>query len=326
MEPEITLSPRLREITVNAIEGIPASVEDALAADSESSTAQLAWAADRVRRAQCGDSVDTCAIINARSGRCGEDCRWCGQSAHWAAGRACAHYDAVDPDECLAHARANHNAGVKRFSLVTSGRTVLSADLPRFCKMVAEIRRQCPGMGVCASMGLLGRSELQMLKEAGVSRYHCNLETSPRFFSSLCSTHTTADKLLTISYAREVGLQVCSGGIIGMGESMRHRLELAEAARLAGAVSMPVNLLNPIPGTPLEHQPLLDEDSIVRSVALMRLVAPALVMRFAGGRRRLNPDTTLRILHGGMNGVMVGNLLTTPGPDLDADRLLLSKA
>lgn len=326
MDSEIEQSSLLEALTAKAIEGIPANIEDALAAERVSTTEQLAYAADRVRRARCGSAVETCAIINARSGRCGEDCKWCGQSAHFPAGRACEAYDAVDSDECASHAGANARAGVMRFSLVTSGRKVTPSQMPRFVAMFERIRRENPSLGLCASMGLLGREELQMLKDAGITRYHCNLETAPGFFGSLCTTHTTADKLATIRAAHEVGLQVCSGGIIGMGESMRQRLELAAAARDAGAVSMPVNLLCPIPGTPLEATEPLSEDEIVRSAALMRLVAPDLVMRFAGGRRRLNPATTLLMLHGGMNGVMVGNLLTTPGPDIEADRELLSKA
>lgn len=308
----------LSEICERIIGGGPAATPDeAVMLDKECSTESLCEAADRVREKCCGGHLDTCSIINARSGRCSEDCKWCSQSRFYATGVN--EYDIVDSEEAISLAADNERRGVRHFSLVTSGRRVTPEHIGRFCSVFRAMRERCPKIGFCASMGLLGREELQALKDAGVKRYHCNLETSSDYFPTLCTTHTHADKLRTIAAAREVGLEVCSGGIIGMGESLRQRLQLVAEAYAAGAVSIPVNLLNPIAGTPLGNMPLLSEDEIVRSVALMRLVAPQAVMRFAGGRARLSQQTTRRILRGGMNGVMVGDLLTTVGNSVDDD-------
>lgn len=307
----------LERLTEAALRGEPASIDDLLQLDAEcADTDMLCDAADRIRRHHCGDTMDTCSIINARSGRCSEDCKWCSQSAHHHTGIS--EYDSCTEEDLLTSVRRNTERGVMRFSMVTSGRRVTTRDIDHFCDLYRKARAASP-ISLCASMGLIGREQMQALYDAGVRRYHCNLETSRRYFGTLCTTHDHDDKLRTIGYALECGMEVCSGGIIGMGETLRDRLELVDEARRAGAVSVPVNLLNPIPGTPLEHQPLLGEEEIVRTVALMRFVAPTLVLRFAGGRARLSDAANRRILRGGMNGTMIGDMLTTAGNVADAD-------
>ena len=241
----------LERIEKEAIEGKPCSIDDALDIAQKYSLDQICDAADHVRQARMGDEIDTCSIINARSGKCSEDCKWCAQSRFHSTG--CDEYDIVDIEDLREMVTINTDKGVKRFSLVTSGRKISPADIDRFCDLIREARKISP-IKLCASMGLLGVNEMKKLKEAGVSRYHCNLETSSSFFTTLCSTHSTADKLATIKAAQEAGLEVCSGGIIGMGETLRQSLELAQEAREAGVVSIPVNILTPIPGTPLEKQ------------------------------------------------------------------------
>lgn len=312
----------LDEIKAKALDGIPASVEEALRLNDICTTDELADAANEVRLRWEGDTIDTCSIINARSGHCSEDCKWCAQSRFHTTGIN--EYEFVPEEEALKAAKINCELGIKRLSLVTSGRKVAPADMERFCELYRKILAET-GLYLCASMGLLNLSELKMLKAAGVKRYHCNLETSARFFGTLCTTHSHSDKLKTIKMAQEAGLQVCSGGIIGMGESMRDRLELAQEARDAGAVSIPVNILNPIPGTPLQDTPLISEDEIVRSVALMRLIVPKVTMRFAGGRMRLSKKTMERILLGGMNGALMGDMLTTVGNSVNDDKELFEK-
>ncbi len=306
----------IEDIFTRLTSGDDISIDEALRLDAECTTDELCQLADRVRRHFHGDRIDTCSIINARSGRCGEDCKWCAQSRHYSTGVH--EYSVAERDYVLELARANDKYGVRRLSLVTGGRRVTKAEAPAFCRLYADMAGKT-SMSFCASMGLVDRETLQMLYDAGVRRYHCNLETSSEFFPRLCTTHTHADKLRTIALAREVGMEVCSGGIIGMGETMRDRLLLAREACKAGAVSIPVNILNPIPGTPLADVEPLTEDEIIRSVALMRLVAPCAVMRFAGGRARLSSEATRRILSGGMNGVMIGDLLTTVGNKVDDD-------
>lgn len=313
---------QLDEIKARALDGIPASVDKALKLNDICTTDELADAANEVRLRWEGDTIDTCSIINARSGHCSEDCKWCAQSRFHSTGIN--EYEFVPEEEALKAAKTNCELGIKRLSLVTSGRKVAPADMERFCELYKKISAET-GLYLCASMGLLNLSELKMLKDAGVKRYHCNLETSSRFFGTLCTTHSHSDKLKTIKMAQEAGLQVCSGGIIGMGESMRDRLELAQEARDAGAVSIPVNILNPIPGTPLQNTPLISEDEIIRSVALMRLIAPKVTMRFAGGRMRLSKKTMERILLGGMNGALMGDMLTTVGNSVNEDKELFEK-
>lgn len=306
----------IERIVKKALEGTGASVDEALELNERYSTDELCDAADRVCRARCGARIDTCSIVNARSGRCSEDCKWCAQSRHHKTGIE--EYDMIGTDELLAALRANSERGVNRFSLVTSGRKVGKRDIERFAEMYRLAGKESP-IFLCASMGLLDKEDLAALYAAGVRRYHCNLETSARFFGKLCTTHTHAEKIATIKAAREVGMEVCSGGIIGMGETMRDRLEMTVEAVEAGAVSVPMNILNPIKGTALEGVELIGEDEIVRTAALMRLVAPDVVIRFAGGRKRLSAQSVDRMLRGGVNGALVGDMLTTVGNGIDED-------
>lgn len=312
----------LRQITDRLLAGGRATADELLALEPQCTTDELCEAADEIRLKFTGNHLDTCSIINARSGRCSEDCAWCAQSRRFHTGVD--EYDIVDTGLAVASAKANRAYGVERFSLVTSGRRVTGEQMPRFCDIYRRIAAETD-IYLCASMGLLGYDEMTMLAEAGVKRYHCNLETSSEYFPQLCRSHTRADKLATIEAARRAGLAICSGGIIGMGETLRDRLLLAGEAYEAGARSIPVNILNPIPGTALQDTPPLSEDEIIRSVALMRFMAPDAVMRFAGGRARLSRETTGRILRGGMNGVMIGDLLTTRGNDADEDYALFRR-
>ncbi len=283
---------------------------EALQLAAEADLNSLCDAADEIRRHFCGDHMDTCSIVNARSGLCGEDCKWCSQSKQFATGVE--EYAIVDTDKMLDLAHRYDDLGVKRYSLVTSGRRVSRRDAEKFCNDYRLLREQT-GLKLCASMGLVDKETLQMLKDAGVERYHCNMETSSAFFPTLCTSHTPEDKRRVIADAKSVGLSVCSGGIIGMGETMEQRIDFAFELRDLEVDSVPVNVLNPIKGTALEHTPLLPEEEIARTVAVWRFIMPATVMRFAGGRARMSKESVKRILRGGMNGTMIGDLLTTTG-------------
>ncbi len=285
---------------------------------------EAVWtAAEEITQAMCPRQFDSCSIVNARSGKCSENCKWCAQSAHYSTG--CQTYDIIDDEECMAEARHNHSKGVKRFSLVASGRAVRGKAFDHICSMLRRVKDEV-GISTCASLGLIGRDELQALWDAGVRRYHCNLETAPSHFATLCSTHTIDDKLATIRAAREIGFEVCSGGIIGMGETPEQRLEFAFTLREADPASIPVNILCPIPGTPLESAAPLTEEEFLDTVALMRFVHPTVQIRFAGGRSKMSRETQLRAMRIAVNGGVVGDLLTTVGSKIDDDRQLTSEA
>ena len=296
---------------------------EALALYRSDDRAALLEAADEIRQRLSGNHIDTCSIVNARSGRCSENCKWCAQSAHYKTNVE--EYDRVAPERAFAIARESKKEGVARFSLVTSGRRVSRSEMPEFCDIYRRVGKET-GLYLCASMGLLGREELQMLYDAGVRRYHCNLEASSSYFRTLCTTHTTEEKKATIRYAQEIGMEVCSGGIIGMGETVEQRLELAFELRELHVQSVPVNVLSPIQGTPLADVPLLDEDSILRTIAVYRFILPDVVIRFAGGRSRLSQEAQLLALRGGLNGALVGNFLTTVGTGIEQDRTLFGQA
>lgn len=318
----ITFCKMLERIRTQALEsGTPATIEEALTLNEHYSTDELREAADAVRKKWCGDHIHVCTIVNARSGRCGEDCKWCAQSARHKTGVKV--YDHIGRDEMMSAFRINKKRGASCFSMVTSGRSIQPQHMSYFCKLFKEAATE-GGVKLCASMGLLDREQLQQLWDAGVRKYHCNLETSRSYFPTLCSTHTIDDKLRTIKIAREIGFRICCGGIIGMGESLRDRLELAEMAREAGASSIPINILQPIQGTPLENIEQISEEEVARSVALMRLVAPKCTIHFAGGRARLSKDAMANILRGGINGALVGDMLTTVGNKVDEDYLMFN--
>lgn len=307
----------ISKLTNRAVnEGVPATVDEALELNKLYSTSELSDAADAIRLKWCGDSIHTCSIVNARSGRCSENCKWCAQAGCHKTGVR--EYSRIPKEEALRAYALNKERGATCFSMVTSGRRVVAHDMEHFCNIYKDMSQQ-GGVELCASMGLLSREQLRQLWDAGVRKYHCNLESSPEYFGKLCTSHTMADKLETIKNAREMGFTICCGGIIGMGETMRDRLEMAAMAREAGASSIPINILQPIKGTPLQDVEPISEDEIERSVALMRFMAPKCTLHFAGGRARLSREATGRILRGGMNGALIGDMLTTVGNDVKAD-------
>ena len=279
-------------------------------------------AADAIRKKFCGKEFDTCSVINARSGLCSEDCKWCAQSEKHKTDINI--YSMLNTDKIIDCALENDVNKVNRFSLVTSGRNVEKKEMQQFCEIYKLISEKT-NLKLCASMGLIGKEEILMLKDVGVSRYHCNLETAPSFFPKLCSTHTIKEKKQILLTAKECGLDICSGGIIGMGETVEQRIELACELRSLGVKSVPVNILNPIKGTALENAVPLSDEEILTTIAIFRFILPDAFIRFAGGRIKMSEELQLMALQTGINASIVGDLLTTINSSIETDYEMFRK-
>ena len=282
---------------------------------TKANSGELFEAADHLRHYLHGHGFDLCSIINAKSGKCSEDCKFCAQSAHYDADIET--YDTIDVEEALFQATDNEKHGINRFSLVTAGRELNTQELEKFGKIYNKLSEKTK-LKLCASMGMLSREKAELLKSYGVERYHCNLETCRRFFPQVCSTHTWDEKVETIKIAQEAGLEVCSGGIIGMGETIEHRLELAFELRDLNILSIPINVLHPIDNTPFADLQPLTLSEILTCIAVFRFINPHAVVRLAGGRNQMGDDQ-YESFTSGANGAIVGNFLTTLGNNLDND-------
>lgn len=283
-------------------------------------TMLLLACADKIRQKFGGNGVDFCAIVNARSGHCQEDCKFCAQSGWYKTGATV--YRLLPEEKILSAAKKAKAAGAVRFSLVTSGRNQDNPnEFEEIIDLVKKIREQV-GIEVCCSLGLITEEQAKRLKEAGVTRIHCNIETSPSYFPKICSTHTMEDKEEIIQTAQRAGIRVCSGGIIGLGESLDQRVEMAFKLKAMHIDSVPLNILNPVKGTPFYTNRRVPPLETLRTFAMFRFVLPKALIRTAGGREVNLRSLQAYALTGGLNGIMVGGYLTTGGRDPREDIIM----
>lgn len=281
---------------------------------------ELCEGANKIREALCGDKADLCSIINGRSGRCSENCKFCAQSAHHHTN--CEEYGFLDQDTIMDGCAHASGQGVNRYSIVTAGRTMEGEDLEKAIAAYQAMHEAYPDMILCASHGLLKENDLKRIHDVGVKMYHSNVETSERFFPEICTTHTYADKLEEIRRAKEAGLEICSGGILGMGETWQDRLDMAALLAELNVGSIPLNFLIPIPGTPLEKNERLTQEEIIRIVAIFRYLNPTAFIRIAAGRNYFEDGGEI-LFRAGANATLTGDMLTTVGNSTAQDREML---
>ncbi len=281
---------------------------------------ELILEADKVRRQFLAPKIELCNIMNAKSGLCAEDCKFCAQSGRH--NTAAAKYSLKKKEDMLEAARRAKDIGAERFDIVTSGDKLSRGELGIICDAISEITAKI-GMKMCASLGTLAAGDLLLLKQAGLSRYHHNIETSPRYFPSITTTHTFQDRINTIKAAKKAGLEVCSGGIIGMGETMQDRIEMALCLKKLGVDSVPINVLVPIKGTAFEGKRLVSCEEAVRTIAIFRIILKDKIIKIAAGRESVLKDFQALAFMAGANGMLIGGYLTIKGREVSEDRDLV---
>lgn len=278
--------------------------------------------ASEARRRGVGSRIEVCGIVNAKSGKCGEDCRFCAQSAHHST--EIFEYPLKSAQEIVTAAKAAKENGASRFGIVTSGNRLNDKEVGVIAEAVKLISRDV-GIGACASLGALDEKALKELKDSGLTRYHHNLETSRTFYPRIVSTHTYDERVNTVVAAKKAGLEVCSGGIIGLGETWQDRLEMALTLKELDVNAVPLNILVPIKGTPLGNVEPLSAAEALRAIALFRLILSDKDIKVIAGRETVLKDSHFLMYMAGANGMMVGGYLTVGGRGVDEDKLLLKE-
>ena len=323
------LSIYLQQLSDAIINGYRLDRSEAIALsqiDGQENIMLLCEAADRVRHACCGNVVDLCSIVNIKSGNCSENCGFCSQSVYHP-GENSPIYGLKSQEEMLAQAKAAEEAGAKRFCLVSQGRGPKYYPQSKEWQVILDtVKRIIDETNVkpCCALGELTAEQAKELAEAGITRYNHNLESSENFYPEIVTTHTWQDRVATIKNLKEAGIQACTGGIVGMGESWQDRIDLALSLRELEVESVPLNLLNPRPGTPLDHLPKLDVFEALKAIAIFRLILPSQIIRYAGGREAIMGELQHLGLKAGINAMLIGNYLTTLGQSPAEDQAMLA--
>ncbi|HLO50506.1 MAG TPA: biotin synthase BioB [Kamptonema sp.] len=326
---EQSLQTWLNSLAERIIGGYRLSREEALALtkiEGQENILLLCEAADRVRQACCGNTVDLCSIVNVKSGNCSENCGFCSQSVHHP-GEDSPIYGLKSQEEILAQAKAAQAAGAKRFCLVSQGRGIKynspkSTEFEQILETVQQIIAET-NIKPCCALGEVTAEQAQALREAGVTRYNHNLEASEEFFPNIVGTHSWRDRVETVKNIKAAGIQACTGGILGMGETWEDRIDLALALRELEVESVPLNLLNPREGTPLGDRAKLDAYEALHAIAIFRLLLPEQIIRYAGGREAVMGELQGLGLKAGINAMLIGHYLTTLGQPPDRDNAML---
>lgn len=305
----------VQKIKQKVMDGKEITKEEAMTL-AEADLDELCQAADEIRKHFCGNVFDICSCINVKGGKCSEDCKFCPQSCFNDKVEVKPH-TLIGSDQMLEEAAYMAQKGVVRCDLVSSGRRLPKDDVRKIVQDIERIRKET-GIAVCCSFGLLDQEDCEMLRKAGITRLHNNLESSRTFFTGVCSSHSTDDKMATLRAARATGLTLCSGCLINLGESMEDRIELALMERELGVKSIPVNVLNPIKDSPFEDRKPMTNEEFCRTVAVFRFLLPDASIRLAAGRIYL-ADHGKRALSSGANAAITGDFLMTGGMSIDSD-------
>ena len=317
------MTPQIRPVVERVLQGGAITFEEArdfIGMEEWSDVLQLAAEATRIRQRFTGNEVDLCALVNAKAGQCAEDCKFCSQSGHWNTGVTA--YPLMEADQIVERARQAKEFGAKRFCIVTATRGLSDRDLPLLCEAIRRVKDETGLVPEC-SLGFVTDEQLEQLKAAGMTRYNHNLETAESHFPDICTAHTYQDRLETLKQLRRHGLEICSGGILGLGESREERLQLAFALAELDVECAPINVLNPRPGTPLEGQAPPDPKEVIKTIAVFRFILPKSRLELGGGREVNLRDFQAMAFLAGANSLIIGGYLTTHGRRPNQDLQLL---
>ena len=257
------------------------------------------------------NNVEFCSLINARSGKCSQNCKYCAQSSHYCTNIES--YPLVAIEEVRQAALDAKSNKVSRFAIVTSGKTPDESDFDKMIEMIKEIDK-VDGLRSCASIGILNEEQAKRLAECGLKRFHHNINTAKSYYPEVCTTHSWEDRFNTCKLVKKYGMELCCGVILGMGESVEQRIEMALELAEIQPDSIPINILMPIPQTPFENYgDKIDDENVLRTLAVFKIANPNSILRFCGGRMRLSEENQRKALNTCVEGIMVGNYLTTIG-------------
>ncbi len=285
---------------------------------------ELIEIANKITKENFSNVVEACSIISAKTGECSENCKYCSQSKHNHAKIEC--HPLLDVETVRKAAISAKENGATRFCIVTSGRKPTDSDFKKILDMIKAVA-SIEGLHCCASLGLLSEEQIKQIKEAGVERFNHNINTSKNYHKNICTTHTFEDRVKTVKMIQKAGMEACCGVIIGMGETREDRVDMALSLKELNPKTVPINFLNPIKGTALEnYESKIDEDEILKTICIFRIILPKALLRYAGGRTtRLNKDNQKLGLLAGINSVLVGNYLTTVGSTAQEDKEMFNE-